>query len=269
MRYRGPLFFVLCLACLLRSAPLILAQQEPGPKDQEFASKWERANPHFLKGKDFFARKEIDLAEAEFRACLEVLPKHAEALFFLAQVDYQKGDYALALADIKKAEAGHFAMAGAHTFIDAERRKALLDERAKREQEIAFMEDTLYAADCKTEQELLKLPETIEALRREISSLNAILTQQTQPQPPALPADYSYIHGNVLFKLSRYQEACDQYLKAIASDPGHLRAYNNLINLCYVTRDYEKALKFIGQAEANGVELNPKLKEAVLQVAKK
>ena len=269
MRKRSLIFIILSFATLLWTAHPVQAQKESGLTEQEFAPKWERANLLFLKGKDYFAKKELDKAEAEFKACLEVSPEHAEALFFLAQVDYLKGDFARALADIKKAEAGHAMMAGTHNFMDARRRKAILDERAKKEQEIAFMEETLYAADCKTEQELLKLPESIEALRREISSLNAMLNERPQTEPPALPADYSYIHGNILFKLNRIQEASGQYLKAIEADAGHLRAYNNLVNICYLARDYEKALKFIKQAKTNGVELNPKLREAVLKTAQK
>jgi hypothetical protein len=52
-----------------------LAQNGPGLTEKEFAPKWERAKPLFLKGKDYLARKELNKAEAEFRACLEVMPE--------------------------------------------------------------------------------------------------------------------------------------------------------------------------------------------------
>jgi len=269
MRKRNSIFVFLSFAALLWTALPVLAQSESGLTEQEFTPTWEQANVHFLKGKDLFAKKELNKAEAEFKACLEALPKHADARFFLAQLDYLKGDFVRALADIEGAEAAYTATTGTTNFIDAERRKTLLDERARKEQEIAFIEDVLNASPCKTEVELIRLPEAIESLRREISSLNAMLNEQPRPEPRPLPADYPYIHGNILFKMNKFQEACGQYLKAIESDPGHLRAHNNLINICYLTREYEKALKYIKIAEANGVELNPRLKEAVLQVAKK
>jgi pentatricopeptide repeat protein len=69
----------------------------------------------------------------------------------------------------------------------------------------------------------------------------------------------------VLFKLKKYDEAHDQYLEAINVDPKHASAYNNLINLYYMSRNYELALKFIDQAEASGVKLNAELKKAVLK----
>jgi len=78
-----------------------------------------------------------------------------------------------------------------------------------------------------------------------------------------------YIHGNILFKLQKFEQARDQYLEAIKTDPRHPGAYNNLINMCYMAKSYEAALKFLNQAEANGVQLNPKLKEAVLKAAGK
>jgi len=94
-------------------------------------------------------------------------------------------------------------------------------------------------------------------------------TSRALAQKQELPADYYYIHGNILFNLKRFQGARDQYLKAIGVDAGHIRAYNNLANLYYTAKDYENALKVLEQAEAKGVALNPKLKEAVLKAAQK
>jgi tetratricopeptide (TPR) repeat protein len=250
------------LASLIWISSPVRAQEASGADGKEFAAGWENANPRFLKGRDYFVKKEFDKAEAEFKTCLEILPEHSDALFFLARLDYRRGDFARALAIIEKAEASHAAFAGSDGIIESQRRRALLDKRKKMEQEVAFMEDTFYAADCRTDQEMLKLPESIEALRRKLNE-----PFRTEARP--LPADYSYVHGNILFKLNRPQEAGHQYLKAIESDARHTGAYNNLINLCYMARDYGDALKYIDQAETSGVALNPRLKQAVLQVAKK
>jgi len=269
MRKRVAAFLILSFAGLLWTGHPLLAQEGSGQSDRALTSKWEQANALFLKGKDYFAKKELDGAEAELKASLEILPEHADALFYLAQIEYLKGNFDWALADIQEAEAAYAATAGAQGSISAERRKALLDERARKEREIAIMEATFYEAGCSTENELLKLPESIEALRREIASINARLDEQTGPGSPPLPADYSYVHGNIFFKMNDLQGASGQYLKAIEADASHLGAYNNLINLCYTAKEYEEALKFIDRAEKNGVKLNPKLKEAVLQLAKK
>jgi tetratricopeptide (TPR) repeat protein len=159
------------------SSTPVLAQKASGANEKEFAARWESANPRFLKGKGHFAKKELDRAEAKFISCLDILPEHADALFFLAQIDYLRGNFSRALANIQKAETGHSALNGASGIIESQRRKVLLDERKRMEQEVAFMEDTFYAADCKTDQEMLKLPKSIETLRREISAINARLNE--------------------------------------------------------------------------------------------
>jgi len=269
MRQKKLIFTLLLFATLLWPSYPVLAQKASGSSEKEFAAKWESANPLFLKGREYFGKEDFDRAEAEFKTCLEILPEHADALFFLAQLDYRRGDFARALAGIEKAEASHSAFAGTDSLLESQRRKALLEERKKREQEVASMEEILYAGSCKTEDEMLKLPESIETLRREISAINASLNEPPRTSPRPLPADYSYVHGNILFKLNRTREAGNQYLKAVASDPRHAGAYNNLINLFYMAKDYRSALEFIGQAEANGVVLNQKLKQAVIQLAKK
>ena len=42
-----------------------------------------------------------------------------------------------------------------------------------------------------------------------------------------------------------------------------------MINLHSMAKDFEGALKFLNQAEANGVTINPGLKEAILKGAEK
>ena len=266
---RPAIFLAASFSTLFWLASQVLAQKEQGKDNPMLVPNREQADALFLKAKEDFVKKDFDRAAAGFRACLEIRPGHADALFFLAQVEYLEQDFAQALTDIKKAEAAHAAKFGGGGPINAQERKALLEERAEKEREVAFIEDTLTASPCKSDVQLESLPKAIENLRREISSINAKLSEQGQPEPAPLPADYSYINGNILFKMNKFPEAEGEYLKAIQTDPRHLAAHNNLINLCYMTRDFEKALKFVEQAEANGVEINPKLKEAVTQIAKK
>ncbi len=269
MRRSGFVFSFFLSASLLWASSSVQAQDSPNLSEKELAAKWEAAQPRFLKGREHFSKKEYDRAEAELKSCLEILPDHADALFYTAQIHYRRGDLVRALAGIEKAERSHDALAGADSLIESQRHKFLLNERKNMEQEIAFMEETFYDPSCKTDYEMLKLPESIEALRREIQAINAELNEPPRTGPRPLPADYSYVHGNILFKLSRARDAADQYLKAIESDSRHAGAYNNLINILYLTKDYGNAMAFIRQAEASGVDINQKLKQAVILLAKK
>ena len=202
MRKKTITFLILSFAFLLWISHPLLAQKESGQNERGLTSKQEQADSLFLKGKDYFAKKELGLAETELKACLEILPEHTDALFYLAQVEYSKGEFAQALTDIQKAEAAHAARFGGGGPVNAEERKALLEERAEKEREVAFIEDTLTASPCKSDVQLESLPQAIENLRREISSINAQLNEQWQLEPQPLPADYSYVHANILFKMN-------------------------------------------------------------------
>jgi pentatricopeptide repeat protein len=79
-----------------------------------------------------------------------------------------------------------------------------------------------------------------------------------------VPAEYDYFTGNCQFKLKRYEEAAASYREAVASDPAHANAYNNLINILYMVRRYDEARAVIDRAEANKVKVHPGLKKAVL-----
>jgi tetratricopeptide (TPR) repeat protein len=257
------LFFAV-LFCFAQPAG---AQKGFGQAEKEFVDKWKRANPRFLKGKEHFTKRRYDKAEEELKACLEVLPEHADALYFLAQVDYQKGDFPQALADIEKATASFAVISKFYTFIDTQRLDSLRDDQLRVNQEISSLQDAYNRSTDDAQKQ--QLTQSISLLRSQLSAINTRLQEQRVPAAMTLPADYSFIHGNILFKLNRFQDANDQYLKAVGSDATHSGAYNNLVNLHYMAKDYEGALKYIEMAEGNGVEVNPKLKEAVLKATKK
>lgn len=75
------------------------------------------------------------------------------------------------------------------------------------------------------------------------------------------PPGYFYIHGNILFKLKDYQGAVNQYVETIKREPRHEFAYNNAASIYFMSKLYETALRFLEQAEANGVKINPQFKK--------
>lgn len=100
-------------------------------------------------------------------------------------------------------------------------------------------------------------------VQQERSVLGRIDQQLRDPIPenPPVPAGYHYIHGNILFKLRRFREAADRYLETIRLDPHHEFAYNNVASLYLGIGQYQTALDFLLQAEANGVKVNADFKK--------
>jgi tetratricopeptide (TPR) repeat protein len=267
MKVSRPVLACLLIFILFYCVQPARAQKGFGLSEKEFVDNWKRANPHFLKGKGYFDKKKYDKAEEEFKACLEVLPEHADALYFLAQLDSQKGDFTQALADIEKAEAAFAVISKFTAFIDSQRLDSLRDEQTRLSQEISTLQDAYNRTTDQSQKQ--QLMQSISNLRSQLSIINSRLQEQPVPGGMALPADYSFVHGNILFKMNRFQDAHGHYLKALEADASHLGAYNNLVNMHYMAKDYEGALKYIETAEGNGVEVNPKLKEAVLKATKK
>jgi tetratricopeptide (TPR) repeat protein len=267
MKLSRPALACLLIFILFYGVQPVRAQKGFGLNEKEFVDKWKRSNPHFLKGKGHFTKKKFDKAEEEFKACLEVLPDHADALYFLAQVDSQKGDFPRALADIEKAEAAFAVISKFTAFIDAQRLDSLRDEQMTLNQQVSTLQDAYNRTTDNSQKQ--QLMQSISNLKSQLFAITSRLQEQPVPGGIAFPADYSYIHGNILFKMNRFQDAHDQYLKTLEADSAHIGAYNNLVNMYYMAKDYEGALKYIETAEANGVEVNPKLKEAVLKATKK
>ncbi len=121
---------------------------------------------------------------------------------------------------------------------------------------------------AKSEEDKTKYEQAISSLENEISIINSRLTEPVF-STDEIPGNYFFIHGNILFKLKKFEESQKQYLLAIKIDSGHGDAYNNLANLYYLAKQYQKALDCLNHAEANGVKINPKFKKAILKAIKK
>ena len=167
-------FLILVFASVLPGLNPASQQKEFSPAENELFSKWERAQAHFIKGESYFARKNYARTEVELDSCLEVFPGHAGALFLIVQMDYFKGDFAEALINIRRAEAGHAATSEAADLGDfRRRRKALLDEKAEKEREADFQLDAFFSTSCKTDAQVASFESFMAELQTKITALEA------------------------------------------------------------------------------------------------
>jgi tetratricopeptide (TPR) repeat protein len=248
------------LALLLAAAgavPLLSGNQTIDDKDRLLLEKIRMTYPDVRKGEAQLKKKQLAQAERTFLKVLEQLPENAQASFDLAETYYELGQYDKGLAAID----------------NAEKNVSLLVRLLYRQQigQLNQMTDDRLAGS-----------DSLQALRQQLgSSKSAGLstgppTAQNQANGKAgeqeqksevfvIPAEYSYVHGNLLFKLKRYQEALDQYLKAVDADPRHGKALNNVANIYFMAKQYDKSLDYIEKAEAVGVPVNPDFKKAVLK----
>lgn len=230
------LFVSVFIFCLYGSS---FAQEDFTREERMLFQKYQAANKRFEQGKKEFGKGKIDKAEKEFTECLNIMPEHADAQFMLAQIAYKKGDLELARSRMETAKENY------HFIV---KMKMNMDQIR-----------------------ILKTQEARDSGRYDEVGTEALDHRLNRPvaTKEEIPADYHYIHGNILFKLREFQEAHDMYVKAIAIDPKHKDAYNNLINIYLMSKQYQKGLDYLKMAEDNHVKINEKLKEALLKAAGK
>jgi tetratricopeptide (TPR) repeat protein len=88
-------------------------------------------------------------------------------------------------------------------------------------------------------------------------------------KPFGIPAVFYCLKGNCLLRLRRNADSREQYEKALQADPKYTEAWNNLAYLWFADHDPDQALRVLQRADAKGVTVNPALKQAILDAAKK
>jgi tetratricopeptide (TPR) repeat protein len=242
------------------------AQMDFNMQEKQTIERFKRANSSFLEGLKKFEKGDLTKAGKLFKECVAICPEHADAYFYLAQIDYKAGALDVALQDIEAAlknsyEMGKFQISQRESLL-----RMLRDERRTQEEKKSKLEgERSQIESTGTITEKFELDRAIVAANNEISILDSRLRDEQKPPVIVIPARYYYVKGNICFKLKRYDDSIRLYREAIKSDPKYEGAYNNLANLFYMFRKYEEALNTITAAESNGVKVNQNLKDVILK----
>jgi tetratricopeptide (TPR) repeat protein len=178
-------------------------------KDTEILQKYKTVNREFLKGRELVVKQKYDQAQPILLKVLDRMPEHPEASYLLAQIYYKEGDFEKGLASIQNAET-HFSSVQRILF---KQQLKLGDQYSSNKQEltqeIQVLESQL--SQAKSEEERRDLQRQIIEKQVQSSTMEMHNKEQSLYESTGMPADYSYFHGNLLFKMKRYQEALDQY----------------------------------------------------------
>jgi hydroxyacylglutathione hydrolase len=229
-----------------------------GQRNKSLEKAWgqfESAEPRFSQGLKAFKEGRYEDASAAFEKCLQKMPRHAYAYYYLANIAYIRKDYPQALLHMERSW-GHFDLMQE---LDGHAGKLKLKKIDSYQQMLASEWDN--TRDCRTSREL----EAIAGQLTDEQSQLEILAQQQRDARAKQKAHYVYFLGNILFQLKRYPEAAQRYQEAIALNPGHASAYNNAAAICYVAGEYREALTYLERAEQQGLEdnINLRLKHLV------
>ena len=195
------------------------------------------------------ARKKLDL-------CLKTIPDHYTAHFLLAQIAYQERDFEQAMLHIDKAIAS---LGDLDSFF----KNQTFEQKQRIDQIKMGLQRTITefgTGNC--------MQSVANAASRSLQQIETSENAQlTERNPFAVPAGFYFVRGNCLLRLKRDPEALKQYELAVAADPTHANAWNNLIGLDLAHKHNDQAQEALKKAESYGVPINPKLKQEV-QAAK-
>jgi tetratricopeptide (TPR) repeat protein len=175
---------------------------------------------------------------------------------------YKRGDFAAALERIGQAKAGFSHMGAAILTLNQKKLRSDIDRAQEMSDYGSALNDWYQVASCmkNTVQSWM-----IENEKKMSDNEKGIQEKMSGGPKDVVPAEYQYFAGNCLFKMKRLDEAAVAYEGALAVDPTHANACNNLINILYVQKRIEDARAWLARAEKAKVKIHPGLKKAVLE----
>jgi len=236
---------------------------------QKLLKRYQAAYRNYEKGKKNFVKEKLPKAEAELLLCIDKMPEHAGARFYLARIAYRTERMIQALEWIEGAKRDYAMNARLEFLVEQQRRKEQLEMRRQEKlNRLRFVESQTIRGSRGEEESQLGNEAELAKAGEELSRL-----EEEAARPPAvdleIPADYHYVHGNILLKLERVREAQALYEEAIKIDPQHGEAYNNLAAIFFADRKYQKALEYLDRAETLGASIKPEFRQRLLNAMEK
>jgi len=227
----------------LLTSPLLTAED---PALKEAWDRLPKAERWFQQGvKEFGAGRPGDAAK-DFEKCLQEFPRHAFARYYLANIAYMANDMPKALDSMSRA-IGDFDFMQALNDYAVKQKSKTYDSYTR-----MMAEEWDSTTSCRTHREL-------EALYGEVTDAKSkqdLLLADQKAARSRQKAHYLYFLGNIHFQLKRFSEAARNYEEAIALNPRHASAYNNLAAIYYLAGDHAAAFDHLERAMRQGLEDN-------------
>jgi glyoxylase-like metal-dependent hydrolase (beta-lactamase superfamily II) len=185
------------------------------------------------------------------------MPKHAYACFYLANIDYIGKDFSSSLAHMEKALANLDYMQELSAYADDQ--KALKFENMR-----GSLEEMWNSTNSCRDSRAIEL--AFDQVDKEESDME-LAARRRKKTMVQMKAHYLYFCGNILLQLRQYNDSLLRYQETLRLNPQHADAYNNIIAILYLAKEYRKALRFWEDAETQGLDesLNLKLKASLYE----
>lgn len=269
-KYR--LLFLILIFSLCFVFPSLAQEENKGDKDKELKA-YLHAKEILPEGSRLLKDGKCEESKKIFVDVLGMIPNHTEALFCLGVAHYHTSDLQNASTFLHRAideyPAWHehrFKMKTAHyhyaqsriTEIEYQMRQLLGDANYN-----IYRNGGLRGLHSVPREDAAR----IISLQRELTEMEEVLLPN--PTKAVTPAKYHYQAGNCLLRLKKYNEAHQQYMNAIATDPKHGEAHNNLAYIYFLAKKYEKAWEHLQSAKRYGAKVNPQAEAQLKKILKK
>lgn len=237
----------------------LLALPLAGGEERALQDAWKRApaaERHFQDGLTAFNAGRSEAARSAFEKCLQEIPRHAYAHYYLANIFYIGKDFQRSLDHMERALADLAFMQALNDFA-VKQKGWTFDSYG---QLLASEWDN--TGSCRARRE-------IESLARELADTKTKLEPAADQEEVRFrqKAHFLYFMGNIYFQLQRFPEAARKYGEAIELNPRLAWAYNNIAAISYMAGDYQGASDYLERACRQGLvdDLNLKLQFLVQQ----
>lgn len=244
-------FIVICGLVLLFAFHLFPQDREDGTFE-EAMKQLKSSHSFFRKGVDKYGKEDRKEASDEFKKCIAKMPQHAYAHYYLANLFYIEQDFPSSQVHMEKALANIDFMQELSAYADEQKSAKFNSARDS-------LEEMWNSTNSCRDSRAIEL--AFDQVDKEESDME-LAARKRQKTMVRMKAHYLYFYGNVLLNLRRYNDALQNYQEAIRLNPLHADAYNNIIAILYMAKEYPKALLFWEEAEMQGLDeqLNLKLK---------
>jgi glyoxylase-like metal-dependent hydrolase (beta-lactamase superfamily II)/Tfp pilus assembly protein PilF len=227
-------------------------------KDEIFEAGFKQlksAKKFYDRGRDAFSKGNHEKALRSFQKCIEKMPRHAYAHYQLANLFYIKKDFEDSLAHMEQTVKDLDFMQGLNAYIDDKQLASIDDFKRGLER---LWEST---NSCRDSREIEMSMAQLDKSEGDVE----LAAKRRKRMEVRQKAHYLFFYGNIFYQLDRFPEALKQYQRAVALDPRHAGATNNVIALLYMGRKYPEAMAVLDKAMKQGLdeELNLKLIEMV------
>jgi tetratricopeptide (TPR) repeat protein len=250
---RFPAIALLLLLPVLWGDASLSVRAEEAPDGQKVML----ARSHFDKGMKLLGKGSEKEGEDELEESLRIFPDFADADIQLGNLAMRRKEYGPALELYVQARTALEHLQGISRQQEVERHRRMQESIDILQERIEQLRRSQRPGDAGQ----------IDAATLRMEKLRQEMTKTAPTDEPPIPAQLHFLIGTARMSLERYDEAIEDYSRALGLRPGYGEVHNNLAVIYLYRKDYARAWEHLHAAEKAGIRINPQFREELAVVS--